>query len=329
MKRRRAGKGRCAKHGGFSFGAAFVLFAAVVAVGGAVFFWQSPEAFGRLQKEVLGVVDSAVSRVRSAGNGGSVSDTVEFNNNPEQSRKVGGESRSRSVAEDFALSVAAFRPTVGGEIQELKNIGYVSGFSNRMGVPLWVGYVAEYPFKYKAAARPSKFVRDLRARGSADHGDYSNSGYDRGHMAPNYAIGRCYGAEAQLETFLTTNIIPQTPALNRVQWRELEAHIANVVAQKFGRVLVFVGPVLGENPRKLRGRVAVPEASYAVIMVEDGSGVYMIGFIIPQKPQARSIWDYCVSVDEVERVTGIDFFPQLPDVLEDRLEALTQPSVFK
>ena len=217
---------------------------------------------------------------------------------------------------------ADLMPQADKRVQILKNLGYVSGFSNVYSIPLWVGYVVKYPFKYETAPRLSTFEEDPRAYGSAAHSDYSNTGFDRGHMAPNYAIGRCYGKTAQMETFYMTNIAPQSPELGRGIWKRLELHIANKLAKKYGKALVFVGPILKDSAQKLNGKVAVPEAFYAVIMVKSKSGeAYAIGFIMPQNPKKDSIWRYCVSINEIEAKTGIDFFKSLPDEAEDKLEA--------
>lgn len=217
---------------------------------------------------------------------------------------------------------ANLMPTADKRVQILKNLGYVSGFSNVYSVPLWVGYVIKYPFKYRTVERLSTFVKDPRAYGCAEHSDYSNSGFDRGHMAPNYAIGRCYGPTAQMETFFMTNIAPQTPELGRGIWKRLELHLANEVSKKYGKVLVFVGPIFGSDIRKLNSKVAIPEAFYTVVMVKTrASEAYAIGFIIPQNPKEDSIWRYCVPIDEIEAKTGINFFDSLPDEAENKLEA--------
>ena len=220
-------------------------------------------------------------------------------------------------------------PVSAKRVQVLKNIGYVSGFSNLYAVPLWVGYVVKYPFKYDVAARLPAFEKDMRAYGSAEHKDYSNSGFDRGHMAPNYAIGRTYGQTAQMETFYMTNIVPQKSEAGGGIWKRLESHIANKLSKKYGKVLVFAGPVLREPIRKLNGKVAIPEAFYAVVMVKSKTDkAYAIGFIVPQTPESKSIWDYCVPIDEIEAKTGIDFFKNLPDDAEEKLESNTEYGPF-
>ena len=190
-----------------------------------------------------------------------------------------------------------------------------------MAFRIWVAYITKYPFAYDTAKRPSEFITDYRVN-SPEHSDYTRSGYDRGHMAPNYAIGRTYGPEAQRETFYMTNIIPQRPNVNRDQWRDLEQFIANDLAARYGTVLVFTGPLISEDMPKLKNRVSVPSAMWMVITVRRGSGEYITaGFIIPQQAKNKDFRTYLVPVDKVEELTGLNFFPKLPDNQQHILEA--------
>lgn len=203
----------------------------------------------------------------------------------------------------------------------LKNIGYISCFSEKYGIPIWVAYITKYPFAYDTVKRPSEFITDYRVN-SPEHSDYTRSGYDRGHMAPNYAIGRTYGPEAQRETFYMTNIIPQRPKVNREQWRDLEQFIANDLANRYGTVLVFAGPIISENMPKTRNRVSVPSAMWMVVTVRRSNGEYITaGFIIPQQAKNKDFRTYLVPVDTVEELTGLDFFPKLSDTQQHMLEA--------
>lgn len=225
-----------------------------------------------------------------------------------------------------ADSLSPRSPVLG---KKLYNIGYISYFSEEYGIPVWVSYITSFPFNYGSSERPKKFIQDFRVR-SPEHSDYSGSGYDRGHMAPNYAISRSYGTKAQYETFYTTNIAPQAPKLNRKQWMHLEQYIANDLATEYGQVLVFVGPVLSKNMKRIKRRIAVPEKFWAVVMVQDSKqNVYTVGFIIPQVPNKRSFKDYAVSVDTVEAETGIDFFPILSQEQQKRLESSVHRDVFR
>ena len=115
----------------------------------------------------------------------------------------------------------------GHPVIVLTNIGYLSGYCEARRNPAWVGFSISSVTVGSTAKRPPKFITDPRTTSRVAHQDFSNSGYDRGHMAPNYAIGTRYGHEAQRETFLMSNIAPQAPDLNRIWWRVLEEKEAN------------------------------------------------------------------------------------------------------
>ena len=118
------------------------------------------------------------------------------------------------------------RPLKGGpklpEVKILERTGFVVGYAPELRHPLWVAYRASpRVLPSKPPKRPSDFKRDPEAPNSPESREYSRSGYDRGHCAPNHAIARRYGKKGQLETFLTSNICPQRPDLNQWHWRDL------------------------------------------------------------------------------------------------------------
>jgi len=90
-----------------------------------------------------------------------------------------------------------------------RNEGFMVGYSEWRGNPLWVTYHLRPISKMKKLKRPSRFKTDWRSFRRVSHNDYLKSGYDRGHMAPNYAISNVYGREGQLDTFVMSNITPQ------------------------------------------------------------------------------------------------------------------------
>ncbi|MBK8477301.1 MAG: DNA/RNA non-specific endonuclease [Opitutaceae bacterium] len=92
----------------------------------------------------------------------------------------------------------------------LENTGYVVGYSDALNAPVWVAYRMWGPGAPAGGVAAPRLLRRRSAHGGAVRPDeYTGSGYDRGHMAPNYAIGTHFGAAAQLETFLMSNVIPQ------------------------------------------------------------------------------------------------------------------------
>lgn len=108
-------------------------------------------------------------------------------------------------------------------LKVLDNIAYSVGYCPQRKTPAWVAYRVQKARSYQAPPRPKGFLPDPRIPDGPRSDDYSRSGYDRGHMAPNYVIAICYGTDAQRETFLMTNIVPQRPQLNRQVWEELES----------------------------------------------------------------------------------------------------------
>ena len=169
-----------------------------------------------------------------------------------------------------------------------RNEGFMIGYSDWMGQPLWVTYRLTPIAERKNLPRPDRFSADGRAFSRVGHDDYTGSGYDRGHLAPNYAISQLYGREAQKQTFLMSNISPQKPSLNQKVWQRLEAAAADAFAPAFGEVWVTVGPVF-ESPvdRIGSGKVAVPSAFYAIFIVP-GDEPKVLAFLVPQKTFAET-----------------------------------------
>lgn len=210
----------------------------------------------------------------------------------------------------------------GHAVLVLTNIGYLSGYCEARRNPAWVGFSISSITVGSLAKRPSKFFTDSRTR-SATHQDYSNSGYDRGHMAPNYAIATRYGHEAQRETFLMSNVTPQKPNLNRIWWRLLEEKEANDFAMRLERVWVLTGPVFSVETKQLHNSVDVPTAFYRIILDEEHGQPRVLAFIAPQSVTGHEpLTQFLTSVREVERQTGLDFYPELPKEVQDSIETV-------
>jgi endonuclease G len=159
--------------------------------------------------------------------------------------------------------------------------------------------------------------------------EFVRSGYDRGHLSPNYAISVCYGEEAQKETFLLSNIVPQVHALNAGLWKDLEQRIVRRYVERYGTVWVQVGPVFTEPAAKKVGRIPVPAAFWMVVSEyeETTRGLRAIAYLIPHEETWRDheLTRYVVSIRKVETLTGLDFFPKLPKATQDRLESTPAP----
>lgn len=217
-------------------------------------------------------------------------------------------------------------------ITVLTNTGYLVGYCEHRKDPVWVCYRLFRPPRYEAPPRPQDFRTDTRTAARANTHDYSGSGYDRGHMAPNYAIAVCYGKQAQLETFLMSNIIPQRPALNRQVWERLEQSEIRDYAPRFRQIWVIDGPVFHQN-KQLRGSENVPDACYKIIVAEEDGQPLIMAFIMPQTVLGtESPSQFLTSVREIEQETGLDFFNAMPADIQQKLESnpargIWQPSL--
>ncbi len=217
--------------------------------------------------------------------------------------------------------------SVPDDVVLLKRQGYWAGFSPSLGHAIWVAYaLPSTKLLAEAPERPSGFKRDNDIPHSPAHEDYTGSGYDRGHLAPNYAIATRYGRAAQLETFLMTNIAPQKPELNRGPWKELEHTIANELSEIGDTIWVLVVPVSDSKATYLDGRtkkknVRIPKGYCMVLAsVHDGK-LRTLGCYMPQDIRPSKDARYCLrSVRDIEAMTGLNFFTALSAATQEALE---------
>lgn len=207
----------------------------------------------------------------------------------------------------------------------LQNSAYAVGYDEDLRAPLWSAFRLFKVPTTQAPPRPDGFITDKRSKARVTTDDYRGSGFDRGHLAPSYGIGLCYGAEAQKETFLLTNIIAQDPTLNRGVWAALERRKATRIAYRLGEVWVIMGPIFTSNPpRRLDSGIAIPDKMFCVLLDArlDGS-VRTLALVMPNDGRVSPpLSRYIVTVDEVEALTGLDFFAALPDTEEAAIEAM-------
>ncbi|MBO1364245.1 DNA/RNA non-specific endonuclease [Prevotella sp. A2931] len=209
----------------------------------------------------------------------------------------------------------------GVSSQTLRREGYVVSYNKDNRIPNWVmwhltGNHTSGPFKRGGV----KFQTDPEADGpQVTTYDYARSGYDRGHMCPSG--DNKWSQRAQEQSFLLTNVCPQNHQLNAGDWNEMELQCRRW-ARQYGDTYVVAGPILLNRRHKTIGqaKVVVPEAFFKVVLCLRGKPK-AIGVIYRNKAGNRPKGDYMNSVGQVERVTGIDFFPGLPDEMEQAVES--------
>lgn len=156
---------------------------------------------------------------------------------------------------------------------------------------------------------------------SAHYKNFKNSGYNKGHLCP--AGDRKFSAEAYNETFFTSNISPQTYEFNGGVWNRLEEKVRYWV-QKYQKLYIVTGGILTPNLKTIgTEKVAVPQYFYKIILDYDGAETKAIAFLMPHEKSEKGLYQFVSSIDEIEVLTGIDFFPELPDELENDIEKLS------
>ena len=185
-------------------------------------------------------------------------------------------------------------------------------------IPQWVEYkltASEVDGAYSRKGKDFRVDSNVNLP-QADDSDYKKSGWSRGHMAP--AADFKWSDEAMWDTFYYTNCCPQNQALNAGQWSTLEEKV-RAWANKFGSVSVVTGPIVGDNINGTIGesRVVVPDAFFKAIC----SGDQAIAFVMYNRKKNENMQKCAMSVDSLEELTGYDFFSDLDDGLEERIEA--------
>ena len=192
----------------------------------------------------------------------------------------------------------------------------------------WVAYElrAEH-IKYISLDRPLFETDPLVPTGSADWRNFTDSGYTKGHLLP--AADRKFSIAAYNETFLTSNVSPQIYEFNAGIWLDLEKQVRDW-ALKYKTLYIVTAGILTPGLKTIGYEdVAVPDYFYKVILDYDKDHpekAKAIAFIMPHEQRDQPITDFVVSIDSVEKLTGIDFYPELPDDLETKLESSTDYS---
>lgn len=139
-----------------------------------------------------------------------------------------------------------------------------------------------------------------------------------GHMCP--AGDNKWDKAAMNQSFLLTNMCPQDEKLNGGGWKKLEEK-CRAWANQYGSIYIVAGPIFEGAIKRTIGesRIAVPDAFYKVVLCLEGSPKG-VGFVYVNNSSSQSMYDNVYSVDDVERITGIDFFPALPDDIENEVE---------
>lgn len=219
---------------------------------------------------------------------------------------------------DFnSLIDVSLKPGMEVTIKDYK--GFRVYFNNKYHIPNAVSYEILRTETSGDVPRYKNFEPDPNLSATAYPSDYTRSGYDRGHMAP--AGDMKWDQDAMRETFYMSNICPQNHSLNSGGWKKLEEKVREW-ANRDSAIIVVTGPILSDDMNRIgKTGVAVPKRFFKVLLAPGVKNPRAIGFIYNNAQSKGEVKNYAVSVDRVEAVTGYDFFHNLPDSIENRIES--------
>ena len=196
---------------------------------------------------------------------------------------------------------------------------YTLSYSEKHEQAEWVAYELKKSQLSHSKLRRPHFIDDPQVEtGSASWKNYKHSGYDKGHLCP--AADRKFSRKAFDETFYTSNISPQLNDFNAGIWSKLEQK-TRYWAAKYDGVYVVTGGVLTNDLETIGNEgVSVPKFFYKILLDNSRSEYKAIAFLLPNEASKKPLYSFVISIDEIEKMTGIDFFPNLPDDIENKLE---------
>jgi endonuclease G len=240
-------------------------------------------------------------------------------------------------SEDVEEMVYGGIPTGNADLKLLQNKAFLVGYDEQRKDPAWVAYRVGGPPKFTDHKRLSYFTIDKRTTARVRDGDYTNVGFARGHMAASYAVYSRYGKDAQRETYVMSNVCPQYSGLNSGRWEDVECLVARKTpagpswAEKYEEIWVIAGPIFDSQKTFISSGIEIPDAFYTIVLdIEEQTGEpRALAFIMPNKSNVKkALTAYLVTIDKIEKKTGLDFFHKLEDELERQLESKKATSLW-
>jgi endonuclease G len=201
----------------------------------------------------------------------------------------------------------------------VKHSRFTLSYNEGNELPSWAAYALTPEMAKATGEVKEKYAEDpMVSTGSSSPKDYKDAGFVMGQLVP---VGDMLAdLKTAPETYLMSNIVPQKVGFSKYLWTGLE-NLVREWAKEGNTLYITAGPVLADGPFGTFGenKVAIPTRYYKVIL--DMNGERAIGFLFRTNSSSGTPKAYAVSVDEVEKNTGIDFFMAVPDELEERLES--------
>lgn len=248
------------------------------------------------------------------------------------------------LKEGIAKLKAAGVPVSKRDLEMVEHSFMLLGFDCEFKMAAWTFHLLTPDVSFGNVSRTNDFRTDDRVScGSAVEQDYflrkenedgtylrDGYGFDRGHLAPSADFR--WSATALSESYFYSNMTPQRPDFNQKSWAELEGLLRTIVDQEKKPLYVITGPVLHDSlpvVERSVNHLRIPALHYKIIADLSGNTPRGMAFVMPNKKCEGRLSSYVVSIDSVERLTGLDFFSDLDDALENRVEGSADFSAWK
>lgn len=226
----------------------------------------------------------------------------------------------QAILFDNSISNGLEIPKTNPNDEIITHNGFTLVYNEEHEQAVWVAYLLTRERTYGKESRTNKFLEDPKiSTGSATNSDYTKSGYDRGHLCP--AADMAWSETTMRESFYYSNMSPQVPSFNRGIWKKLET-LVRTWANEYDSIYVVTGPVLGNELDYIgNNKISIPKYYYKTILVYKSDIQQSIGFILPNQSSTLPLANFAVSIDSVEKITGIDFYHKLEDKEEQIIES--------
>jgi endonuclease G len=179
----------------------------------------------------------------------------------------------------------------------------------------------------KTAIEADYFIRTEKEDGTFK---YDGFGFDRGHLAPSADFR--WSAQGLSQSYYYSNMTPQRPGFNRESWADVENTLRSIVQNNPQRYFVLTGPVLHDSLPVIErsvNQIPIPELHYKIIVDLESDNPKGMAFLMPNKKCEKPVYEYVVSIDSVEAITGLNFFPNLDTKTERQVESKSDYNAWK
>jgi endonuclease G len=211
-------------------------------------------------------------------------------------------------------------PETNPKDEIISHTGYSFLYNEDHEQSSWVAYLLTTERTKAVVKRKDHFRTDPAVKTkTATNDDYLKTGYDKGHLAP--CADMCWSFVTMDESFFFSNMSPQAPSFNRGIWENLEELVRDW-AIEYDTLYIVTGPVLRDGLPVIgkKNKVSVPEYYYKVVLNYTSGEIKGIGFIMPNEKSNQPLQDFAVTIDSVQKFTGINFFHQLSEAQQECAE---------